>query len=105
TQARPAAPERVAAAAAATPAGKPDPAPEATPRYVVQVGAYADAGAVRAVRGRVEQLGLRSYTQVVKVDAGERTRVRIGPFDDRTEADKVAGRLKAAGLPSAVLRL
>ncbi len=90
---------------AASAPGAPDPGPAAAPRYVVQVGAYADPDAVRAVRTRVERLGLRSYTQVVKVEAGERTRVRVGPFDDRAEADKVAARLNAAGLPSAVLRL
>jgi DedD protein len=86
----------------------PDPAPAAaaaTTRFVVQVGAYADDGAVRAVRARVERLGLRTYTQVAKGDAGDRTRVRIGPFDDRAKADDVAARLKQAGLPAAVLRL
>lgn len=92
-------------AVATRPAAAPDPAPATAPRYVVQVGAYADDGAVRAVRARVERLGLRTYTQIVKVEAGERTRVRVGPFDDRDEADKTAARLKAAGLPSAVLRL
>lgn len=93
-------------AVAAKPASAPDdPAAATAPRFIVQVGAYADDGAVRAVRARVERLGLRTYTQIVKVEAGERTRVRVGPFDDRGEADKVAARLKAAGLPSAVLRL
>jgi len=89
-----------AGTSAATPAG-----PAVAERFVVQVGAYAEEGAVRAVRTRVERLGLRTYTQVVKVEAGERTRVRVGPFDDRAEADKVAARLQQAGLPAAVLRL
>jgi DedD protein len=83
----------------------PTTGPAAATRYVVQVGAYADDGAVRAVRARVERLGLRTYTQVVRVDAGDRTRVRIGPFDERAQADDVADRLKQAGLPAAVLRL
>ncbi len=85
-----------------------DPAPTAASvatRFVVQVGAFADDSAARAVRARVERLGLRTYTQVVKVDAGDRTRVRIGPFDDRAKADDVADRLKQAGLPAVVLRL
>lgn len=74
-------------------------------RYVVQVGAYGDAAKVREVRGRVEKLGLKSYTQVIDTGAGKRTRVRVGPFDSRAEADSTGGRLKAAGLPVAVLAL
>ena len=76
-----------------------------TPRYVVQVGAFAEAGAVREVRSRVEKLGLATYTQAIDTPSGARTRVRVGPFASRDEADKVAAKLKAAGLPGAVLTL
>jgi len=87
---------------------KAAPAPEPAAsgdRYVVQVGAYAEAQTVRDVRGKVEALGLKTYTQVVKVAAGERTRVRVGPFDGKAEAQAAADRLKKAGLPVAVLKL
>ena len=84
-------------------AGKP--APEASGRFVVQVGAFADASAVRDARARVEKLGLVTYTQVVETSSGPRTRVRVGPFVSRDEADQVAAKLKAAGLPGAVLTL
>jgi DedD protein len=72
-------------------------------RYVVQVGAFADAGAAQDTRTRVERLGLKTYTQVIDTDNGKRTRVRVGPFSSREEADKAAGRITAAGLPSSVL--
>ena len=36
---------------------------------------------------------------------GARTRVRLGPYATREEADKAAGRVKAAGLPASVLAL
>ncbi|ODV13711.1 MAG: hypothetical protein ABT20_01505 [Rubrivivax sp. SCN 70-15] len=78
---------------------------EAAGRFVVQVGAYSDAAALREVRHRVEKLGLKTYTQVVETAAGKRTRVRIGPFTSRAEADRVGARLKGAGLPAAVLAL
>lgn len=90
-------------AAAETPA-KADSAP-AKERWVVQVGAFAEARAVVEVRAKVEKLGLSTYTQVVTVDSARRTRVRVGPFDGREGADAAAAKIKKAGLPVSVLRL
>jgi DedD protein len=91
------------AAEPAKPAAKPTA--EAPGRFVVQVGAFAEASAVRQARAKVEKLGLATYTQVVETSGGARTRVRLGPFDTRDEAEKAAAKLKAAGLPGAVLTL
>lgn len=95
------APAAARAAAASQPA-----VPDARPgRFVVQVGAYTDAVALKETRTRVEKLGLKTYTQVIESEAGKRTRVRVGPFDDRGEAEAAAARLKAAGLPANILVL
>jgi DedD protein len=72
---------------------------------VVQVGAFAEAAAVREARGKLEKLGLPSYTQVVETSTGSRTRVRLGPFSSREDADKAAAKAKAAGLAGTVLAL
>ncbi|MFT3816875.1 MAG: SPOR domain-containing protein [Rubrivivax sp.] len=74
-------------------------------RFVVQVGAYTDAATLREVRAKVEKLGLKTYTQSVDTAAGTRTRVRVGPFPDKAEAERASARLKSAGLPGAVLTL
>ena len=74
-------------------------------RVEVQVGAFADAGKLAEVRHKLEKLGLKTYTQVVEVEGSKRTRVRVGPFDNRAEADKAAARIRAAGLPAAILTL
>ena len=74
-------------------------------RFIVQVGAFADADKVREVRERLERSGLKTYTQVVDTKDGKRTRVRLGPFDSRAEADKAVGRVKGAGLSASVLTL
>lgn len=90
---------------------KPTPAPSRTDpareggRFVVQVGAFADAAAAREMRAKVEKLGLKSYTQVVETSSGNRTRVRAGPFDSRDEAEKALAKAKAAGLNAVVLTL
>ena len=97
--------EGQAATAAAVPATDAASAANAASRIVVQVGAYADADKLREVRSRVEKLGLKTYTQVVDNDGQKKTRVRVGPFATRPEADKTAARLRDAGLPVAVLTL
>lgn len=79
--------------------------PEASLRFIVQVGAFADAGGAREARAKVEKLGLRTYTQNITTDSGKRIRVRLGPFDSRTEAENAAAKVKAAGLPAAVFTL
>lgn len=87
---------------------KGDMAKEAAPaegRFVVQVGAYTDPVKLRDVRAKLSGMGLQNYTQVIKNAEGERTRVRIGPFGKREEAQKVIERVKAAGLPTALLSL
>ncbi|HSV59727.1 MAG TPA: SPOR domain-containing protein [Variovorax sp.] len=74
-------------------------------RYVVQVGAFADADKAREVRQKLEKAGLKTYTNVAKTESGERTRVRVGPFASRADADKAAGKVKDLALPAAVLTL
>src|SRR5690606_36160218 len=74
------------------------PAPAvAGERFIVQVGAFADDGKVQEVRSRLEKLGLKTYTQAIHTSDGKRTtRVRLGPFDSRADADKAAERAKSA---------
>ena len=76
-----------------------------TARFVVQAGAYTDAATLREARQKVEKLGLKTYTQVVETDSGSRTRVRVGPFDTREEAEKAAARIKGSGLAASILSL
>lgn len=88
----------------------PTPAPaavvaEQTGRFVVQVGAFADAEKARETRTRLERAGLKTYTQEVQTKEGKRIRVRVGPYGQRAEADKAADRIKGLSLPASVLAL
>ena len=74
-------------------------------RFIVQVGAFAEDTAVREARQKAERAGVRTYTQVVNTAAGPRTRVRVGPFATREEAERAAATLKKAGLAGSVLAL
>ena len=74
-------------------------------RYVVQVGAYAEAARAQEVRGKLERAGLKTYTHVAESKEGRRIRVRVGPFVDKAEATKAAARIKQLDLPAAILTL
>ena len=86
--------------------GKAAPAVAASDvRLVVQVGAYADAAKAREARLKLEKAGLKTYAQVVDTKDGQRTRVRVGPFPSRAEAEQVASKIKSLGLPVTILTL
>ncbi len=81
------------------------PATAVAERLVVQVGAFSEEAGARSVRQKLEAAGLKTYTHVAETSEGRRIRVRLGPFNSRVEADKAAARVKALGLPAAVLTL
>lgn len=80
-------------------------APASGARFVVQVGAFADASSARETRLKIEKLGLKTYTQVTDTPSGSRIRVRVGPFATRDEADQARARARSAGLGAVVLTL
>jgi DedD protein len=91
--------------------GKPVPAPAAATssagdeRYIVQIGAFADAAKVREVRQKLERAGLKTFTQVATTPEGARTRVRLGPFSKKVEAEAAAQKVKKLDLAAAILTL
>ena len=81
------------------------PVKPAASRMTIQVGAFTDAAKIREVRSKLEQAGLKTYTQVVEKDGKSTTRIRVGPFETKEEADKAAARIRKLDLPAAVLKL
>lgn len=77
----------------------------AAARFIVQVGAFAEVDRVREVRAKLERAGLKTYVHVIDTPDGKRTRVRLGPFANRTEADAAAAKARALDLPGSVLAL
>lgn len=84
---------------------KPSDSKDTGARFVVQVGAFSDEAKVREVRAKVEKEGIKTYTNIAQTKEGARTRVRVGPFTSRDEADKVARKIKQLQLQPQVLTL
>ena len=93
----------VASSRVETPPAASSAAAAGASRFFVQIGAYAADESVQDTRSKAEKLGLRTYTQVAETSAGKRTRVRVGPFASREEAERAAAKLKSASLPAVIL--
>ena len=74
-------------------------------RFIVQIGAFAEADKAREVRLKLERAGIKTYTHVIETPDGKRIRVRVGPFDGKAEAEKAAARIKGLNLPVSILLL
>jgi DedD protein len=84
-----------------TPAPKPaeKPVSAADTGYVAQVGAYANADAAKQESAKLKQWGFKAYTE----KAGDKTRVRVGPYPSREKAETVGKQLEKRGLQPVIL--
>ena len=88
------------------PADKPvDKAADSAGRFVVQFGAFTDSTHAHEARLKVEKTGLKTYAQIADTADGKKFRVRVGPFDKRSDAEKAAEKIKKIGLPASILGL
>lgn len=71
-------------------------------QWVVQLGAYQEAGRVKLLLGKLKELGLPAFTEKVDTPQGQRTRVRAGPFSSRDAAVKAQERVKIIGVSGPV---
>ena len=102
---KPATPEKKPEAAA-KPATKPvadaKPASDASGQWVVQLGAYKEAGNVKLLLSKLKGVGVPAYTEKSDTPQGPRTRVRAGPFATQEAAEKARSRIKIIGVDGPV---
>jgi DedD protein len=67
--------------------------------FVAQVGAYANPDTARQEANRLKKLGFKAYTE----KAGDKVRVRVGPYAEREKAEKVRQLLEKHGLHPTVM--
>jgi rare lipoprotein A len=92
-------PAPVQPAPAPRPAPTPAPAPKPSGKFLVQVGAFADAGNAAQLQQRLQSAGFDAF-----IDKGPVLhKVQIGPFETRDEAVKIRSRLETAGLSAIIL--
>ena len=85
------------------PQGLPPPADGAS--YVLQAGAFADAGDAESVKARIALLGLGARVEPATVEGGRTVyRVRMGPYDSAAALADAKRKLADGGLPSLAIR-
>jgi DedD protein len=84
---------------------KPADKAAASGRFIVQFGAFSDSARAHEARLKVEKTGLKTYAQVVEGPEGKKFRVRVGPFEKRSDAERAADKIKKLDLPAAILGL
>jgi DedD protein len=67
-------------------------------KFVVQVAALASQDKINELQGKLKVAGIKSFTQKVATQSGQRTRIRVGPFASKEEADKMRTKLINLGL-------
>jgi cell division septation protein DedD len=72
--------------------------------YFINVGVFADDTNARNAYTKLLASGLTAYKQELNTAKGKRTRVRVGPFDTRSEADTAAKKILALKLDAMVSR-
>jgi len=98
-------PEKKAVAAekpAAKKAAEAKSATDASGQWVVQLGAYKEAGNVKLLLAKLKGVGVPAYTEKFDSPQGARTRVRAGPFASQDAAEKARARVKIIGVDGPV---
>jgi cell division septation protein DedD len=75
-----------------------------SPRYYIQVGAYAKKENARKVMLRLQTTDLEAHRQLVSTKRGALTQVRVGPLASRSDALVAAEQIKALDLPALLVK-
>jgi DedD protein len=67
--------------------------------FVAQVGAYSNVGAAKQELDKLRKWGFKAYTE----KAGDKVRVRVGPYAEREKAEKIRQQLEKRGLNPVVM--
>jgi len=78
------------------------PKPDVAGQWVVQLGAYKEAGNVKLLLAKLKGVGVPAYTEKFDSPQGSRTRVRAGPFATQEAAEKARSRIKIIGVDGPV---
>ena len=62
------------------------------------MAAVASKAKADELQDKLKKAGIKSHAQQISTKAGERIRIRVGPFGSKAEADKMRARLVKLGL-------
>jgi DedD protein len=66
--------------------------------YYLQIGVFSESVNVTQLQKKLSELKLKAYTEKISTDKGDKTRLRVGPFESKDQADHAAEKVKTIGL-------
>lgn len=101
---KPAAKEGDAKRAAAILAGQVAEAKPAAKsgEYLVLIGAFSNEGNVKTLKAKLNEQGIKTFSEPLDTPQGKKTRVRAGPFASREAADKALEKMQRIGISGVV---
>lgn len=85
-------------------AAKPTPqTATAAGSFTVQVAALNSPEKIRELQAKLKAASITSYTQKITTKTGEVSRIRVGPFANKAEAEKMRAKLVKLGLNGSLL--
>lgn len=76
---------------------------DATPRFIVNVGLFADENNTRNTYTKLNDAGLNVLSNEITTKKGKLTRIRVGPFATQAEADRAAEKIRRLKLEAVVV--
>jgi cell division septation protein DedD len=80
------------------------PATSSDEKFLINVGLFADPNNARNAMAKLQDAGLPALAQPIHSAKGTRTRVRVGPFETRAEAERVAEKIQSLQLEAVVFK-
>jgi len=77
--------------------------PAANGAVYVQIGVFSDAANIKQLQQKLSAISLKSFTEKVETPKGEKTRLRVGPFSSRQDADAALNKIRTIGLNGMVV--
>jgi len=78
-------------------------APVVNSPVYLQIGVFSDAANIKQLQQKLSSISLKSYTEKIETPKGEKTRLRVGPFSSRQDADAALSKIKTIGLNGMVV--
>jgi len=77
--------------------------PLATGNFYVQIGVFSNLEKVKQLQSKLNESALNSTTELIETPKGTKTRLRVGMFSSKSDAEAALVKVKALGLSDAVV--
>ena len=75
----------------------------ASGNYFVQIGVFSDPEKVKQMQEKLSAKGLKFSDELIDTAKGKKTRLRVGPFEAKKDAESAMDKIKSVGLTGMIV--